>query len=255
MQLKLLDKVAVVTGGGRGIGHAIAVKMAKEGSNVIIWELNEKSGSETADEVRKFGRRGLALKVDVTNGLSVKEAYRRSLDEFGRIDILVNNVGWDEIRFFIDTDETFWDKIIAINYKGLLHCCRTVLEQMIEKKYGKIVNISSDAGRVGSLGEAVYSGVKGAIIAFSKTLAREVGRYNINVNVVCPGTTETPLITEMKSKGATAMKILEGVAKASLFGRMAKPEEIAAVVAFLASDEAAFITGQTLSVSGGLTMV
>jgi len=250
-----LDKVAVVTGGGRGIGRAIAIKMAQEGADVIVWELDEKSGSETADEVRKLGRRSLAFKVDVTSGLSVKQACRRSLDEFGRIDILVNNAGWDEIRFFMDTDEPFWDKIIAINFKGMLHCTRAVLEHMIERKYGKIVNISSDAGRVGSLGESVYSGAKGAIIAFSKALAREMARYNINVNAICPGATETPLTMEMKSKGSTAEKILATVAKASLFGRMAKPEEIAAAVAFLTSDESSFITGQTLSISGGLTMI
>jgi 2-hydroxycyclohexanecarboxyl-CoA dehydrogenase len=178
---------------------------------------------------------------------------KATLSNWGQIDILVNNAGWDVIDPFVQNTPELWDKVIAINLKGPINCTRAVLDPMMGRKYGKIINISSDAGRVGSSGEAVYSACKGGIIAFTKTIAREMARYQINVNCICPGPTETPLLAEM-TKGETGAKIIGAMTKAVPFRRLAKPEDIARVVAFLATDEAAFITGQTLSVSGGLTM-
>ncbi|MHC1581785.1 MAG: SDR family NAD(P)-dependent oxidoreductase [Candidatus Syntropharchaeia archaeon] len=252
--MKLKDKVAIVTGAGRGIGRAIALKLAEEGADVVVSDIREKEASEVVKEIEKMGRKAMVSVTDVTNGDQVREMIKKTLDEFGKIDILVNNAGWDKIMLFKDTNEEFWDKIIAINYKGVLNTCKAVIEHMMERKYGKIINIASDAGRVGSLGEAVYSGAKGAVIAFTKTLAREMARYSVNVNCVCPGPTETPLVEELMEEKLGG-KILGSMEKVVPLGRMAKPEEIAGPVAFLASDEAAFITGQTLSVSGGLTMV
>ncbi|MHC1567796.1 MAG: SDR family NAD(P)-dependent oxidoreductase [Candidatus Syntropharchaeia archaeon] len=252
--MKLKDKVAIVTGAGRGIGRAIALKLAEEGADVVVSDIREKEASEVVKEIEKMGRKAMVSVTDVTNGDQVREMIKKTLDEFGKIDILVNNAGWDKIMLFKDTNEEFWDKIIAINYKGVLNTCKAVIEHMMEREYGKIINIASDAGRVGSLGEAVYSGAKGAVIAFTKTLAREMARYSVNVNCVCPGPTETPLVEELMEEKLGG-KILGSMEKVVPLGRMAKPEEIAGPVAFLASDEAAFITGQTLSVSGGLTMV
>jgi 2-hydroxycyclohexanecarboxyl-CoA dehydrogenase len=165
----------------------------------------------------------------------------------------VNNAGWDIIEPFTKNTPEYWEKIIAINLRGPIFCTRAALDPMMERKYGKIINISSDAGRVGSSGEAVYSACKGGIIAFTKTIAREMARYQINVNCVCPGPTDTPLLAEI-TRGETGAKIIEAMTKATPFRRLAKPEDITGAAAFLASDEAGFITGQTLSVSGGLTM-
>ena len=178
---------------------------------------------------------------------------KTAIGTFGKLDILVNNAGWDIMEPFVKNAPELWDKVIAINLKGPIYCIRAVLDHFIDRKYGKIVNISSDAGRVGSSGEAVYSACKGGIIAFTKTLAREMARYQINVNCVCPGPTDTPLLAEMV-KGETGAKIVEAMKNAVPFRRLAKPEDISGAVAFLATEEAGFITGQTLSVSGGLTM-
>ncbi len=175
--------------------------------------------------------------------------------ERGRIDILVNCQGWDRFEPFVDSTEETWEKLIGINFKSVLRTTRAVLPHMISRGSGKIINIASDAGRVGSSWEAVYSGTKGAVIAFSKTIAREVARYKINVNVVCPGLTETPLLDAIRSQSEQTTKIVEAITKATPFRRTAKPEEIAQAVLFLSSPAADFITGQTLSVSGGLTMV
>ncbi len=203
--------------------------------------------------MEKAGAKGLALGTDITDRAQVQDMVKTALGTFGKLDILVNNAGWDIIEPFMQNNPELWDKVIAINLKGPIYCTRAVLDHFIERKCGKIVNISSDAGRVGSSGEAVYSACKGGIIAFTKTIAREMARYQINVNCVCPGPTDTPLLAEM-TKGETGAKIIDAMTKAVPFRRLAKPEDIAGAVAFLASDDAAFITGQTLSVSGGLTM-
>ncbi|MEJ5301060.1 MAG: 3-oxoacyl-ACP reductase family protein [Thermodesulforhabdaceae bacterium] len=249
---RLDAKSAIVTGSGRGIGRAIALELAQEGADVAIVDLDLENAESAAKEIRQMGRQSLALKVDVTRFAEVKEAFDRVLSEFGKVDILVNNVGWDKVMPFVQTTEELWDKLIAVNYRSVLNCSRAILDHMIERRYGKILSISSDAGRVGSTGEAVYSGCKGAVIAFSKSLAREVARYKINVNVVCPGPTDTPLFSEIAGENPKLAGALE---KAIPWGRLAKPEDIAPVVAFLVSDTADYITGQTISVSGGLTMV
>jgi 2-hydroxycyclohexanecarboxyl-CoA dehydrogenase len=189
--------------------------------------------------------------MDIADSDDVKRAVKEVEGKFGWLDILVNNAGWDKVAPFIELPEEVWDKIIAINLRGPIAITRAVLDGMVSRNYGKIVNIASDAGRVGSSGESVYSACKGGIIAFTKTLARELVRCNINVNVVCPGPSDTPMLAEM---GKENPQIIEAVTRAIPMRRLAQPGDIAAAVAFLASDEASYITGQTLSVSGGLTM-
>lgn len=251
--MNLKGRVAIVTGSGGGIGRAIALKLGSWGARVVVADIKLSGAEETVSMLEKAGTQGLALGTDITSLSQVQEMVRTTLKTFGQLDILVNNAGWDKIEPFIKNSPDYWDQLIAINLKGPIYCTRAVLDPMIEKKYGKIINISSDAGRVGSTGEAVYSACKGGVIAFTKTIAREMARYQINVNCVCPGATETPLLAEL-TKGETGAKIIEAMVKAVPFRRLAKPEDLAGAVAFLASDEAAFITGQTLSVSGGLTM-
>ena len=251
--MDLKGKVAIITGAGGGIGRGIALKFGSLGAQVVAADIKLEGAGETISLLEKGGAKGLALNTDITSLAQVQEMVKTTLSTFGKIDILVNNAGWDKIEAFIKNTPEFWDRVIAINLKGPIHCTRSVLDPMIERKYGKIVSISSDAGRVGSTGEAVYSACKGGIIAFTKTMAREMARYQINVNCVCPGATDTPLLAEI-TRGETGAKIIEAMVKAVPFRRLGKPEDIAGAVAFLASDEAAFITGQTLSVSGGLTM-
>jgi len=251
--MNLQEKVAIITGAGGGIGRGIALKFGSLGARVVVADLKLEGAKETISLLEKAGAKGLALGTDITDQAQVKEMFKATVDTFGKLDILVNNAGWDKIEPFVQNTSELWEKVIAINLQGPIFCIRAVLDHMIERKYGKIVNISSDAGRVGSSGEAVYSACKGGIIAFTKTIAREMARYRINVNCVCPGPTETPLLAEL-TKGETGAKIIEAMTKAVPFRRLAKPEDISGAVAFLASDEAAFITGQTLSVSGGLTM-
>jgi 2-hydroxycyclohexanecarboxyl-CoA dehydrogenase len=251
--MDLKDKVAIVTGSGGGIGRGIALKFGFLGARVVVADLKFEGAKETVSLLEKAGAKGLALGTDITDRAQVQDMVKTTLGTFGKLDILVNNAGWDIIEPFMQNNPELWDKVIAINLKGPIFCIRAVLEHMMERKYGKIVNISSDAGRVGSSGEAVYSACKGGIIAFTKTIAREMARYQINVNCVCPGPTDTPLLAEM-TQGETGAKIIDAMTKAVPFRRLAKPEDIAGAVAFLASDDAGFITGQTLSVSGGLTM-
>jgi len=251
--MDLKEKVAIVTGAGGGIGRGIALKFGSLGARVVAADIKVTGAKETISLLEKSGAKGLALSSDITERGQVQEMVNATLNTFGKLDILVNNAGWDIIEPFIKNTPEYWEKIIAINLKGPIFCIRAVLDPMMERKYGKIVNISSDAGRVGSSGEAVYSACKGGIIAFTKTIAREMARYQINVNCVCPGPTDTPLLAEL-TRGETGAKIIEAMTKATPFRRLAKAEDIAGAVAFLASDEAGFITGQTLSVSGGLTM-
>jgi 2-hydroxycyclohexanecarboxyl-CoA dehydrogenase len=243
----LKDKVAVVTGAGRGIGRAIAMRLAAEGARVAVTDVDGETARQTAGEIG-----GAGFRMDVTDPSSVRAAVGDVQAQLGRIDVLVNNAGWDKTEPFVKSSEETWDKVLAINLRGPIRVTRAVLDGMIEHRGGRIVSISSDAGRVGSSGEAVYSAAKAGIIGFSKTLARELARYQINVNVVCPGPTNTQLL---KDVGGDNPKLLDALKRAVPFGRIGEPDEIAAAVAFLASDDAAFITGQTLSVSGGLTMM
>lgn len=252
--MELAGKVAIVTGGGKGIGAAICRKLAGRGADVVPIDVDEPAAQSVAAEVKSMGRKSLAIKTDITVKEQVDAMAKQVVEAMGRIDILVNNAGWDKLQPFIENTADFWDKVIAINLKGMLYCTRSVLDNMIERKSGKIINIGSDAGRAGSSFEAVYSATKGGVIAFSKTLAREMARYGINVNCVCPGLTDTPLLAQIKQdpKGA---KIVDAVQAATPFRRLGKPEDVAGAVAFFASPDADFITGQTLSVSGGLTMM
>jgi 2-hydroxycyclohexanecarboxyl-CoA dehydrogenase len=242
-------RTALVTGAARGIGAAIATELAANGHRVAVADILDDAAAETAATIG-----GLAVHLDVTDAGSVNEAVTHAQQQLGPIEILVNNAGWDEFKPFLSTDEELWQKIVEINYMGCLRCCRTVVPGMVERGYGRVVNISSDAARVGSSLEAVYSGAKGAVLSFSKTLAREVARHGVTVNVVCPGPTETALLGRMFEASDDAARAVEGLKRAVPMRRLAQPQDIAPAVAFLASDAAGYITGQTLSVSGGLTM-
>lgn len=246
-------KSAIVTGAGRGIGRAIALRLAQSGAWVGVVDIDpETSGSVTA-EIRKSGGQAEPFRVDITDFKAVKSCVDQIEAKRKSIDILVNNAGWDRILNFHQMTQEFWEKVIDINFRGPIHFCRAVVEGMIREKRGKIVSISSDAGRVGSSGESVYSGCKGGIIAFSKTLARELARYGITVNIVCPGPANTQFLKDVTA-GEMGAKIIDAMIKATPMRRLVQPEEIAAAVHFFASSDADFVTGQVLSVSGGLTM-
>ena len=243
-------RVALVTGGARGIGRAIVDALAVDGHRVVVADIRDEAAQQAATEVD-----GLAVHLDVTDRASVDAAVGLVEQQLGTIDVLVNNAGWDEFRPFLETDETFWDRVIEINFKGCLRVSHRVIPRMIRHEHGRVVNIASDAARVGSPLEAVYSGAKGGVVAFTKTLAREVARHRVTVNAVCPGPTETPMLAEITGSGHDNAKMIQALTRAVPMRRLGQPEDIAGAVAFLASDRAGFITGQTLSVNGGLTMV
>jgi 2-hydroxycyclohexanecarboxyl-CoA dehydrogenase len=241
----LSDKIAIVTGGGQGIGRAIAGKLAAEGATVVVTDLVERSAIQTAEELPG----AVALGVDVTDRQGVQAMADQVAQLFGRVDVLVNNAGWDKASPFTESEPADWDRAIAVNLYGVLHTCKAVLPIMAAQGSGAVVNLGSDAGRVGSSGEAVYSAAKGGVIAFTKSLAREMARHQVRVNCVCPGPTDTALFASFAGP-----KLREALTKAIPFRRLGQPADVANVVAFLASDEASFVTGQTISVSGGLTM-
>jgi 2-hydroxycyclohexanecarboxyl-CoA dehydrogenase len=251
---ELSGKVALVTGAGRGIGLAIAQTLARQGASVVLADLDERAVLEEAKRIEEGGARALGLQMDVADLQAVRAAGERVEKEFGGVDILVNNAGFDRILPFLETGPDFWEKIIQVNFKGLLHCAHVFLPQMVKKNKGKLIAISSDAARVGSTGESVYAGTKAGAIAFCKTLARELARNDIQVNIVCPGPTETQLIDDMSKESEMAKKVFSSMERIIPLRRMAKPQDIANAVAFFASSEADYITGQVLSVSGGLTM-
>jgi 2-hydroxycyclohexanecarboxyl-CoA dehydrogenase len=253
--MSVQEKTALICGGGGGIGRAVALALASAGAKIAVADIAKENAENVKAEVQGLGVRAMACPVDLTKKADVERMVSEVNERFGQIDILVNCQGWDRLEPFVESNEETWEKLLAINFKSVLYTCRAVLPKMIAQNGGKIVNISSDAGRVGSSWEAVYAGAKGAVIAFSKTIAREVARYKINVNVVCPGLTETPLLQAVRTQSEQTGRIIEAVTKATPFRRPAQPEEIAEAVLFFASPQAVFITGQTLSVSGGLTMV
>lgn len=253
--MNLQDRIALVAGGGGGIGRAVALALASAGAKIDVADIAHANAEKVKCEVQGLGIRAMACQVDLTKKADVDRMVEEVVSRYGQIDILVNCQGWDRLEPFVESNEETWDKLLAINFKSVLYTARAVLPRMIAQNSGKIVNISSDAGRVGSSWEAVYAGAKGAVIAFSKTIAREVARHKINVNVVCPGLTETPLLQAVRSQSEQTAKIIDAVTKATPLRRPAQPEEIAEAVLFLTSPSATFITGQTLSVSGGLTMV
>ena len=251
---ELTDKVAIVTGGARGIGRGICEALARQGAKIAIADLLIDEAVAVAADIENAGGRAIAVKTDITDLASVQAMVAAVKETFGPVDILVNNAGWDRMKPFMKTTTDFWSRVIDINFKGVLNTTYAVAKDMIHRNAGKIINIASDAARVGSMGEAVYAGAKGAVISFSKTMARELARNKINVNVICPGPTPTPLLDDMKAEDPFADKVLSSMDKIIPLKRMGTADDIAAAVVFFASEEANFITGQVLSVSGGLTM-
>lgn len=239
-------KTAIITGAGRGIGRGIAEKFIAEGARVVIADLV--ASTQTAEEL---GGSAIGIEVDVTSRESVQTLVSEAVSAYGRVDILVNNAGWDKAEQFTESSPDDWRRAIDINLYGVLNTCHVVLPLMIDGGGGRVVNLASDAGRVGSSGESVYAAAKGGVIAFSKTIARETARHGINVNCVSPGPTDTALFDSVTDGNE---KLREALIKSIPFRRLGQPSDLANAVAFLASDEAGYITGQTLSVSGGLSM-
>ena len=249
MRNRFEGKSMVVTGAASGIGKAIALMAASQGASVIVADLNEEGGQATVDDIRKSGGKAEFEKINLTDRESINAFASAVLGRVGTVDILVNSAGWDLMEKFIESKPETWDTVIAINYTGPVHLCHHFAPCMMAQGKGKIINIASEAGRIGSPSEAVYSGAKGGIIAFSKTLAKEISRRGVNVNCVAPGPTRTPLYF------AQTETVQENLAKVIPMKRVAEPEEIAMAVLFFASGESDYITGQTLSVSGGMSMI
>lgn len=265
MDLGLRGKTAIVTGAGSNIGRGIALTLGAEGVNVVIADLDDLNGGKVAREIETAGGHAICIKTDVTSIESVQALVGKAIGQFGQVHILVNNVGWDAVQYFLETGPAFWDKVIALNYRSDLNTLRTVVPHMVEKGYGRIVNMASDAGRIGEFREAVYAGCKGGVIALSKAIAREVGKHNITVNVVCPGVTvpEDPSQVgplsmwahDSENSAVFTPEVREKAARGYPLRRLGKAQDMANAVTFLVSDAASYITGQTLSVSGGYTMM
>ena len=247
----LSDRVVIVTGAAQGIGAAISERFAAEGSKVALLDLNLKAAQATAE---RLGENAAAFEVDITDYEAVGRAVTALGEGLGPPDVLVNNAGWDIFMPFLDTEPSHWQKLVSINLMGMLNVCHAVLPEMVERGSGCMVNIASDAARVGSSGEAVYAACKGGVVAFTKTLAREHARHALRFNVVCPGPTKTKLLEGLLDTARDPGKLEEAFRKAVPMRRLGQPEDLAGAVCFLASDDAAYITGQVLSVSGGLTM-
>jgi 2-hydroxycyclohexanecarboxyl-CoA dehydrogenase len=249
----LKDRSVIVTGGANGIGAAIVRRLAEEGCTVGIFDLDAATGEIVAKEIRAKGGRASLHALDISDYAAVTRAVADFEAASGPMSFLVNNAGWDRAANFLDTTPEFWRKIIAINLEGPLNMNHVVLRGMAERGFGRVVNIASDAGRVGSSGEAVYSACKGGIIALTKTLARELVGKGIILNTLCPGPTDTAILRSFL-EGPDGTRIMEGLKRAIPMRRLGAPEDYPGLVAFLLSDDAAYITGQTISVSGGLTM-
>ena len=247
----LQDKVAIVTGGGGGIGGATCRRFAEAGTTVAVFDIDGAAAERVANEI---GGNATSVTCDITDHAAVTQAVSAVEAQYGRIDILVNNAGWDVFKLFKDSTPADWQKLISINLVGALNMHHAVLPGMIARGGGRIVNIASDAARVGSSGEAVYSACKAGLIGFSKTLAREHARHRISINVVCPGATHTALFEGYKQGAGNPDKLEEAFRRAIPMGRIGEPEDLPGAILFFASDDAAFITGQVISVSGGLTM-
>lgn len=247
--MRLENKMAMVTGAASGIGEGIARALTADGARVAVCDIDKARGDKVSQDVPG----SISVEVDVTSMASVTSGVAHIVGELGRIDVLVNCAGGDVVKPFLDTDEELWRWLIDLNLMSVLRCAKAVLPAMVERgEGGRLVNIASDAGRVGSSGEAAYSGAKGGVIGFTKTIAREMARYGITANSVCPGPTETPPLKQIVAEGGA--NYIEAMKKAIPLRRLGQPADVAAAVAFLASDDAGFITGQTLSVSGGLSM-
>lgn len=250
----LKDQTIIVTGGGGGIGGATCRRLARAGARVAVFDRNLAAAAQVAQGITAAGGQAAAFGCDITERASVDAAVAAAQTRFGPVAVLVNNAGWDVFKPFVKTVPDEWQQLIAINLVGALHMHHAVLPGMAERKKGRIVNVASDAARVGSSGEAVYAACKGALVALSKTLAREHARHGITVNVVCPGPTDTALLAGVAEGAASPGKLLEAFARAIPMGRLGQPDDLAGAIAFFAGDDAGFITGQVLSVSGGLTM-
>ena len=247
-------KTVIVTGGGGGIGGATAKRFAAAGARTAVFDVNLDAAQTVVDAIAAEGGAAQAFACDITERAEVDRAVGSVSEAFGPADVLVNNAGWDVFRPFIDTDAELWGKLISVNLVGALHMHHAVLPDMIERRQGRIVNIASDAARVGSSGEAVYAACKGGLVAFSKTLAREHSRHGVTVNVVCPGPTDTALFEGYKQGAGNPEKLVQAFERSIPLGRIGQPDDLPGAILFFASDEAAYITGQVLSVSGGLTM-
>ncbi len=251
----LKGKMAIVTGGGQGIGKAIALRLASEGCNVAIFDLKPEAAEATAEEARAAGVNAKVYGVDIADKDAVDKAVGEAEADLGPTWLLVNNAGWDKPAMFLSTDKDLWDRIIAINLNGPLNMHKAVCAGMATRGGGRVVNIASDAARVGTSTEAVYSACKGGIIAFTKSMARELARQNVLLNAVCPGPTNTPMMQQVLGEGEQAVKWKDAMVRGIPLKRMGEPEDYAGMVAFLGSSDADFITGQTISISGGMNMV
>lgn len=248
--MRLDEKVALITGGASGIGAATATRLAAEGARVALGDINEDGARELAGELD-----GLGLRLDVTDTASVRAAVERVERELGPVDVLVNNAGTDLFSFFVRSDEGLWDFVLNVNLRGVLAVTHAVLGSMQERRSGAIVNVASEAGRVGSQGSAVYSAAKAGVIGFTKAIAREAARYRVRCNAVAPGPIETPLLNAAPQLlGELGERLKQGMVDQTVMKRSGQPEEVAAAIAFLACDDASYVTGQTLNVSGGLSM-
>ena len=250
--MRLEGKVALVTGGAGGIGSATCRRLAAEGAAVAVTDLSAERAGEVAAELGKSG----AYELDVSSTDSARAAVEAAEADLGPIDVLVNNAGYEEFGFFQTTTEDQWDRVLAVNLRGVLAVTHAVLPGMYERKRGRIVNLSSEAGRVGSNGSSIYSAAKAGVIGFTKTIAREGGRYGVTCNAVAPGPIDTPMLMGAPEQlGKLGDKVVETMIGSTALRRLGQPDEVAAVIAFLASDDASYVTGQTLAVSGGLAMI
>ncbi|HEX4108166.1 MAG TPA: SDR family oxidoreductase [Solirubrobacteraceae bacterium] len=248
--MRLEGRTALITGGASGIGAATARRLAAEGARVAIGDIDETGARAVAAEFD-----GFATRLDVADTASVRVAVTAVTERVGPIDVLVNNAGTDRFAFFVHTDEELWDFVLGVNLRGVLAVTHAVLPGMHERGRGSIVNVASEAGRVGSQGSATYSAAKAGVIGFTKTIARESARFGVRCNAIAPGPIETPLLNAAPEQlGELGVRLKRGMVNATAMGRSGEPEEVAAAIAFLAGDESSYITGQTLGVSGGLSM-
>lgn len=249
--MRLEGRVALVTGGASGIGAATCRRLAAEGASVAVTDMNLGGANEIASEIG-----GFAQELDVRSYDAAKQAVAATEEALGPVDVLVNNAGYDEFQFFVNTDEGLWDRVLEVNLRGVIAVTHAVLPGMQERSRGRIVNVASEAGRVGSHGSAAYSAAKGGVIGFTKAVAREVGRYGITVNAIAPGPIDTPLLRSAPEQlGELGERIIKSMTGQTVLRRLGQPDEVAATIAFLASDDASYVTGQALGVSGGLAMI